>query len=144
MKYLFIVQGEGRGHFTQALSLKSTLERNGHEVVAVMVGGRTKRTLPLFFTEKINSEIINFQSPNFMLSLKGKHLLLLISILYNLMFLPVYIHSLLMIRQTIIDNKPDAVINFYELLCSVSFGLFDPKPPMINIDRIKSSSGLLF
>ena len=53
MKYLFVVQGEGRGHFTQALSLKSLLEKNGHEVVGVMVGGSAKRVLPSFFTEKI-------------------------------------------------------------------------------------------
>ena len=133
MKYLFVIQGEGRGHFTQALSLKSTLERNGHKVVAVMVGGSAKRTLPLFFTEKINSEIIQFQSPNFLPTPKGKHSPLLISILYNLLLLPVYIHSLLTIHHTIRDHEPDVVINFYELLCGVTYGLFNPKPPMINV-----------
>jgi len=133
MKYLFVIQGEGRGHFTQALSLKSTLERNGHKVVAVMVGGSAKRTLPLFFTEKIDSEIIQFQSPNFLPTPKGKHSPLLISILYNLLLLPVYIHSLLTIHHTIRDHEPDVVINFYELLCGVTYGLFNPKPPMINV-----------
>jgi len=133
MKYLFVVQGEGRGHFTQALSLKATLERNGHQVVAVMVGGSAKRTLPLFFTEKINSEIIQFQSPNFLPTPKGKHSSLLISILYNLLLLPVYFRNLLTIRQTIQDQKPDVVINFYELLCGATYGLFNPKPPMINV-----------
>lgn len=29
MKYLFIVQGEGRGHLTQALTLEEILRRNG-------------------------------------------------------------------------------------------------------------------
>jgi len=133
MKYLFVVQGEGRGHFTQALSLKSTLERNGHEVVAVMVGGSPKRTLPLFFTEKINSEIIQFQSPNFLPTPKGKHSSLLISILYNLMLLPVYIQSVLTIRHTIREKQPDVVINFYELLCGATYGLFKPRQPMINV-----------
>lgn len=133
MKYLFVVQGEGRGHLTQALSLKSTLERNGHEVVAVMVGGSTKRTLPLFFTEKINLEIIQFQSPNFLPTPKGKHSFLLVSILCNLMLLPVYLRSLLTIRRTIIDHQPDVVINFYELLCGATYGLFNPKPPMVNV-----------
>lgn len=133
MKYLFVIQREGRGHFTQALSLKSTLERNGHKVVAVMVGGSAKRALPLFFTEKINSEIIQFQSPNFLPTPKGKHSPLLISILYNLLLLPVYIHSLLTIHHTIRDREPDVVINFYELLCGATYGLFNPKPPMINV-----------
>ena len=33
MRFLFIVQGEGRGHLTQALTLEDMLRRNGHEVV---------------------------------------------------------------------------------------------------------------
>ena len=35
MKFLFIVQGEGRGHLTQAITLEDMLQRNGHEVVEV-------------------------------------------------------------------------------------------------------------
>ena len=37
MKFLFIVQGEGRGHLTQAITLEDMLQRNGHEVVEVLV-----------------------------------------------------------------------------------------------------------
>jgi len=133
MKYLFVVQGEGRGHFTQALSLKSMLERNGHEVVGVMVGGSSKRTLPDFFTCKIKSEIVRFQSPDFLPTPKGKHSPLLISIVYNLLLLPVYFLSMLTIRRTIRDKQPDVVINFYELMCGFTYGLFNPKTPMINV-----------
>jgi len=133
MKYMFVVQGEGRGHFTQALSLKSMLERNGHQVVAVMVGGSAKRTLPSFFTDKLNSDIIQFQSPDFLPSPKGKHSSLFISILYNFLWIPVYIRSMLTIHRTIRDKQPDVVINFYELLCGVTYGVFNPKPPMINV-----------
>jgi uncharacterized protein (TIGR00661 family) len=133
MKYLFVVQGEGRGHFTQALSLKNMLERNGHEVVAVMVGSSAKRTLPDFFTQKINSELVRFQSPNFLPTPKGKQSPLLVSILYNLLLVPVYLQSLYTIHKTIRTTKPDVVINFYELLCGVTYGLFNPKPPMINV-----------
>ena len=133
MKYLFVVQGEGRGHFTQALSLKSLLEKNGHEVVAVMVGSSAKRVLPAFFTEKINSEIVQFQSPNFLPTPKGKNSSLIISILYNLLLLPVYIKSILSIRSTIKETQPDVVINFYELMCGVTYGIFKPNPPMINV-----------
>ncbi len=133
MRYLFVVQGEGRGHFTQTLSLKAMLERNGHTVVAVMVGSSAKRTLPDFFAKKIDTEIIRFQSPNFLPTPKGKGSPLLISILYNLLLLPVYIQSLFTIRKTIVDKKPDVVVNFYELLCGVTYGVFNPGPPMINV-----------
>lgn len=133
MKYLFVVQGEGRGHFTQALSLKSILERNGHEVVGVMVGASAKRKLPDFFTNKINTEIIQFQSPNFLPTPKGKGSFLLVSIIYNLLLLPVYISSLFTIRSTIKEKQPDVVINFYELLCGITYGVFNPERPMINV-----------
>lgn len=133
MKYLFVVQGEGRGHFTQALSLRNMLERNGHEVVAVMVGASAKRKLPDFFTNKINTEIIQFQSPNFLPTPKGKGSFLLASIIYNLVLLPVYISSLFTIRSVIKEKQPDVVINFYELLCGLTYGVFNPQTPMINV-----------
>ncbi|MFZ4457069.1 MAG: glycosyltransferase family protein [Bacteroidales bacterium] len=133
MKYLFVVQGEGRGHFTQALSLKQTLESEGHEVVAVMAGTSAKRVLPSFFTEKIGTDIIQFQSPNFMPTSKGKKSPLLISILYNLIYLPIYFRSILTIRKTIREKQPDVVINFYELMCGFTYGLFNPTPPMVNV-----------
>ena len=133
MKYLFVIQGEGRGHFTQALTLKSMLERNGHEVVSVMVGASPRRKLPAFFTEKINTEIERFQSPNFLPSPKGKKSFVLISLLYNLLLLPVYFASILQIRSGIRRHKPDVVINFYEILCGISYGLMPPKTPMVNI-----------
>ncbi|MDD5183812.1 MAG: glycosyltransferase family protein [Paludibacter sp.] len=133
MNYLFVIQGEGRGHFTQALSLKHMLERNGHEVSAVMVGSSARRTLPDFFTQKINTEIIRFQSPNFLPTPKGKSSSLIGSILYNLLLLPVYIGSIFTIRRTIREKQPDVVINFYELLCGITYGVFNPETPMINV-----------
>ncbi|HLP05536.1 MAG TPA: glycosyltransferase family protein [Paludibacter sp.] len=133
MKYLFVVQGEGRGHFTQALSLKSMLEHNGHEVVAVLVGCSARRTLPGFFTDKINAEVIRFLSPNFLPSPKGKKSFLMVSILYNLLLLPAYIGSLFTIRRAISQKQPDVVINFYELMCGATYGIFNPRVPMINV-----------
>ena len=36
MRYVFIVQGEGRGHLTQAISMERLLRENGHEVAAIL------------------------------------------------------------------------------------------------------------
>lgn len=41
MKILFIIQGEGRGHLTQALSLRQKLMAEGHEIVGVLVGKKS-------------------------------------------------------------------------------------------------------
>lgn len=133
MKYLFVVQGEGRGHFTQALSLKAMLERNGHEVVAVMVGCSARRSLPAFFTEKLNVELIRFQSPNFLPAPRGRQGSVLLSVLYNILLLPVYLQSMFHIRKTIRRTSPDVVVNFYELLCGLTYAALPPRVPMVSI-----------
>ena len=38
MRFLFIIQGEGRGHFTQALALQQILQQKGDTLCAVIVG----------------------------------------------------------------------------------------------------------
>jgi len=47
--------------------------------------------------------------------------------------LPVYIQSVFKIRRTIAEKQPDVVINFYELLCGITYGVFNPRVPMINV-----------
>ncbi len=133
MRYLFVVQGEGRGHLTQALSLMSLLEQNGHEVVSIMVGCSNKRSLPDFFVNNTQNKLVKFQSPNFMPLPKEKRPFLPASIVYNLLLLPVFIESIITIKKTISEKKPDIVVNFYELLCGVTYGIFRPRAPMVNV-----------
>ena len=88
MKVLFIVQGEGRGHLTQAMSMEKLLRSNGHEVVEVLVGKSESRRLPGFFTRNIQAPIRQFTSPNFLPTHANKRANLTKSVLYNLMKLP--------------------------------------------------------
>ena len=131
MKFLFIVQGEGRGHLTQALTLEDMLRRNGHEVVEVLVGKCSSRTLPGFFNRNIHAPVKRFLSPNFLPSPKNKRAHLGRSILYNLMKLPVYINSMFYIRKRIEESEADVVINFYELLTGLSYAFLHPSVPYI-------------
>ena len=66
MKFIFIVQGEGRGHLTQALTLEDYLQQEGHEVVKVLVGKSQSRELPDFFKRRLKAPIERFESPNFL------------------------------------------------------------------------------
>ena len=66
MKILFIVQGEGRGHLTQAISLEKLLRDNGHDVVEILVGKSEARRLPGFFVRSVHAPIKQFTSPNFL------------------------------------------------------------------------------
>lgn len=89
----FIVQGEGRGHLTQAITMEELLRRNGHEVVEVLVGKSNSRCLPGFFNRSIQAPVKRFLSPNFLPTPANKRASLARSVAYNLTRLPVYLKA---------------------------------------------------
>lgn len=131
MKFLFIVQGEGRGHFTQAITLEEMLLRNGHEVVEVLVGKSSSRTLPGFFNRNIHASVKRFISPNFMPTADNKRVNLKRSLAYNLLHLPEYFRSMCYINQRIKETGAEVVINFYELLTGLTYAFFRPSVPFV-------------
>lgn len=133
MKVLFIVQGEGRGHLTQALAMEELLLRNGHEVVEVLVGKSNSRHLPGFFNRSIRATVKRFLSPNFLPSPINKRVSLLRSVAYNTMKVPIYLKSMYYIHRRIEESGADLVINFYELLTGLTYFLFRPSVPQISI-----------
>ena len=133
MKFLFIVQGEGRGHLTQAITLEEILLRNGHEVVEVLVGKSSSRRLPGFFNRSIHAPVKRFVSPNFTPTPANKRVSLIRSVACNLVKLPVYMNSIRYISQRIEASEADMVINFYELLTGFTYLLFRPSVPQVCI-----------
>lgn len=133
MKVLFVIQGEGRGHFTQAIALKYMLEANGHEVVRVLVGKSPTRQLPNFFSEKVTVPTRVFSSPNFLPSAHNKKVNVLRTISYNISNLGHYMKSLRIVRREIDKSGADIVINFYELITGLVYTLYKPKVKMIAI-----------
>lgn len=67
MKVLFIAQGEGRGHLTQALTLEKMLRDHGHEVVEILVGKSKSREIPEFFLQRLKPLSISLRVPIFCL-----------------------------------------------------------------------------
>ncbi len=133
MKFLFIVQGEGRGHLTQALTLEDMLLRNGHKVVEILVGKSSSRSLPNFFKQNVHAEIKRFMSPNFLPTPQNKRVKLGRSILYNILKSPEYINSMLFIKHRIEESGAETVINFYELLTGLTYTFMPPHIPYICI-----------
>lgn len=133
MKILFIVQGEGRGHLTQAISMERLLRSNGHEVVEVLVGKSESRRLPGFFIRNIQAPIKQFISPNFLPTHANKRVNLTRSILYNLLKVPEYAESICYINRHIKETGAELVINFYELLTGLTYFFFRPAVPQICI-----------
>lgn len=133
LKYLFIVQGEGRGHLTQAMALEKLLTENGHEVVGVLVGKSQARQLPDFFVKGVSAPVRQFDSVNFQPSAENRTVNMLKSILYNVEKFPQYLKSVLFLKDAIRSSGADVVVNFYELLTGIAYFNFKIDIPNVCI-----------
>ena len=133
MKFLFVVQGEGRGHFMQAIEMHSMLQKHGHEVVACLVGKSPQRKIPQYlYTRLADVKILSFKSPNFVAHPGDKRPSVFFSVIYNVMKLPEFSQTARFLRQTINQYKPDAVINFYDVMLGIA-NIFHPMRVPIHI-----------
>lgn len=119
MKYMFIIQGEGKGHMTQAIAIKELIESEGHEVSSVLVGTNKKRAIPEFVRSNFDCRVITMSSPSFVFEKDGG-INVWKSIISNVYSFPKYLISLRRIHQQINKIKPDVVINFYDPI----FGIY--------------------
>ena len=135
MKYLFIVQGEGRGHMTQAISLAEMLRRHGHEVVEVLLGRSSSREIPSFFSERMQVPVRVYDAPSLVFKKDNKHIDKFKTFVYNTtpQKLHKYGKSVELIYQRIKTHKPDAVVNFHEILPGFMHLRFRVNTPFINI-----------
>ena len=131
MKYLFIIQGEGRGHLTQAISMSAMLRRNGDDVTEILVGKAKSVVIPDFFSKKIQSPISTFESPGFLFSPKSKKTILLKTIFHNLKKFPDYIKSIRFLKKKINESDADMVVNFYELMTGLTYAFTRPNKPYV-------------
>ncbi len=134
-KVLFVVQGEGRGHMTQAIALRQMLEKNSYNVCGVIVGTSERRQIPQFFIEKFSGVSVHrVQSPNF-ITKNNRGINLPATAWHNFKRFRTYIKSAKFIRDQVEELQPDIIINFYEPLV----GLYSKttskskRPPIISI-----------
>jgi uncharacterized protein (TIGR00661 family) len=119
MRFLFIVQGEGRGHMTQALALSSLLRRKGHQIAKVVVGTSPSRKLPDFFLSGIEAPILQLQSPNFIKDKKQKSIKLLPTLIQTIWAWKTYLKSIRALALLVKEEDPDVIINFYDFLAGI-------------------------
>jgi uncharacterized protein (TIGR00661 family) len=133
MKFAFIVQGEGRGHQTQAISLAEMLISNGHEVAVALVGTINPSKLPVLLAEKGNFKMETFQSPSLVYDPKTKALSLPKTVKNALPNLRKYFSSIQKIRRVIDQHQPDIIINFYDFLGGLYTAFCNPKSQVLCI-----------
>jgi uncharacterized protein (TIGR00661 family) len=132
-RFLFIVQGEGRGHMTQALSLKAILADAGHEVCAMMVGKSERREIPAFFLEKAGCEVGYYDSPNFVADKKEKGISLPLSVWKGILNSSLYFDNIKKLHEKVANLKPDVIINFFDVLVGIYYWQYKPTIPMVTI-----------
>lgn len=118
-KVLFVVQGEGRGHMTQAISMKQILDRNNFEVCGVLIGSSNRREIPQFFLDNFKDVTVQkIQSPNFVTS-GNRKIKIWPTITHNFSNAKKYMQSARLLRHTIEEVDADVVLNFYEPTCGL-------------------------
>ncbi|QDH79630.1 glycosyltransferase [Echinicola soli] len=127
MKFIFIVQGEGRGHMTQALALFEMLTSQGHTVSEVLIGKSSRRALPDFVRKGLKTKLVQFESPNFVADKKEKSINIGKTIQHNLFRMGRFSGSLRLIDQVVKTSKPDIILNFYDLLAGIYNFIYRPK-----------------
>lgn len=133
MRVLFLVQGEGRGHLTQALSLAQILKTAGHEVVGALVGVTAERGVPAFFSEKFTAPITPVFSPGLAYNAGTNELQPFRTTMQAIRYARPFWRSLKQVRVHIDAHQPDVVVNFFEMLGGLTYALLKPSVPMICI-----------
>lgn len=131
LKCLFVVQGEGRGHMTQALALRAMLGEAGHEVVSVVLGRSAHRPVPAFFTAKIGAPLTTISSPNFARDSRQRGIRLSRTLATTLRAWRSYRDALDILDTEITQHQPDLILNFYEPLAGLYYALRRPRIPMV-------------
>ncbi|MGB0429730.1 MAG: glycosyltransferase family protein [Bacteroidia bacterium] len=132
-KVVFVVQGEGRGHLSQALAMKTIVTELNYKICKVYVGRNSQRKLPSYFTQSFSGLISEFASPNFLIDQDGKGIKVAKSLWHSFLNLPKYIYNSIWLATGINRQSPDLVISFYEPLVGLSQIFKRIKAPIVTL-----------
>ncbi|PAP79206.1 hypothetical protein B1759_12695 [Rubrivirga sp. SAORIC476] len=132
LRVLFAVQGEGRGHLTQALALAAMLRRRGHQVVGALAGTSRWGDVPDFFRRDLGARVETVESPGFVADGDGR-IRPLATLAVNLWHARRYAPSLDRITATLDRLEPDVVVNFYEGLMGLHAVLRGTDAPVVAV-----------
>lgn len=116
IKILFLVQGEGRGHMTQAIALAQLLPG---ATIRVLVGRSPERQIPAFFRRAF-PDVEPFDSLNFAFDARHRAVNQLHTVFAAATRLPRYWHTIRQLRGKIRAFAPDLIVNFFEPLGSLA------------------------
>ena len=132
-KFIFTVQGEGRGHLTQAISLTQIAREAGHEVIGYAIGSFEGRQIPSFFKDFIGeTPYIQYESPSINYG-KGKSVQLGKTALQAFTKFGTYWKSATQLGEFIETLQPDGIVNFYESITGLYKAKTGSKIPCMSV-----------
>jgi uncharacterized protein (TIGR00661 family) len=130
LKILFTIQGDGRGHLTQALAVQRILLDAGHTIPAILVGRQPDQEMPDFYAHKAAARITRYDSFAPITDKTNTRIHPLATLRYNLAKVARYWRSIGIIRDTILQHRPDIVLNFFEPLVGLCYLFHRPPAPL--------------
>jgi len=115
MKGMLIIQGEGRGHISQAISY---CENNPQIKICCVIISSNREIPDRFFDHFGEIQIVKLSSLNF--EYKNGKIDFTKTLFNNIIKLPKFILNLFKVRNKIKYYDPDVVLNFYEALSFLS------------------------
>lgn len=114
MKIAVIIQGEGKGHFSQAMEAIALLHAQGDEVSGCYLGRSLFRKMPDYFRESAPMPLKPFLSPNFLRTPDRKGIHILLSLLLNLLLSPVYLFEAMRLGTMLRRDGSVQLLNLYD------------------------------
>ncbi len=133
LRALFIVQGEGRGHLTQALAFASILKKAGHSICKSVVTDGVDGIIPDFFEEGLGAPLIQVPSGHFFINQENRSIDWGRTLVSYTMRSTKLNHSFTILSDLIRDEQPDIIINFFEPLAAFFMLRERPKIPMVAV-----------
>jgi len=127
----FVVQGEGRGHMTQALALARFLRDAGHEVSRALVGVSPYRTVPEYFVRDIGAPVETFAAPTQVPDRGARGVSVGRTAADALSRLPRFLGAGRRIHQ--ITERADVVVNFLDLVAGLARVVFRGRAPRVAV-----------
>ena len=130
---LFVIQGEGRGHLTQAMALHAILGRAGHRVCGAIVSRGGDDGLPSYFEDHFSAPIASMESMHFVIDGGSQSIHWPRTLAANSARWNQFAEAFAVINAEIHRHKPDVIVNFYEPLGGLFMLRHKPQIPMIAV-----------
>lgn len=132
MRVLLTVQGEGRGHLTQALAFQQWCRREGHEVVAVLAGANRNRRWPDYFERGFDVPVERLASPAMIYS-NSRRFSTAATLWTLLTRLGDYRGSVRCLEAAIRQTQPDLLVNFLEPVAAWHRAISGGRVPILSV-----------